>query len=146
MNIYISSSWKNKASVRWLAEQLRCLGHEVYDFTDPSCRKTEEIPPEKFPDQYDPSKHCYVEYIQRPEWALAVEENRQALDRCDVVILLLPCGNDAHADWAYAVGKGKHTYVAGCPKKGERSPVHLWADRMFPNEDMFLQFIEEWGR
>lgn len=48
MNIYLSSSWKNRDKVREIAIDLRKHGYEVYDFTDPNCRKTEEIPPEKF--------------------------------------------------------------------------------------------------
>ena len=129
MNVYISSSWKNRDRVRQLAIRLRAEGHEVYDFTDPACRKSPEIPPENFPVQFDPQIHDYVSYIQSvPEWQLAVNCNREALNRCDAVVLLLPCGNDAHADWAYAVGRGKMTIVAGQERPGQRTPSHLWAD------------------
>ena len=129
MNVYISSSWKRRAEVRALADVLRSVGHEVYDFTDPACRNTPEIPPERFPVQWSPEIGEYSDYIASvPEWRQAVECNRAALDRCDVVVLLLPCGNDAHADWAYAVGRGKRTCVVGAPPAGERTPTHLWAD------------------
>jgi hypothetical protein len=139
--IYISSSWKNRERVRALAEMLRGDGHEVYDFTDPSCRKSEEIPPERFPEEFDPEQHLYSEYLDRPEWHQAVSENRQALDRCDLVVLLLPCGNDAHADWAYAVGRGKKSVVVGHPGKGERSPVHLWADGFCSDTDGLMALL-----
>jgi hypothetical protein len=145
MNIYISSSWKNRVAVRAMACALRELGHDVYDFTDPSCRKTEEIPPEKFPEQFDPDKHDYAKYLSRKEWRDAVFENMMALRRCDAVVLLLPCGNDAHADWAYAIGMGKVGYVVGHPRKGERSPVHLWADRMFPDVKTFVDHLIRTG-
>jgi hypothetical protein len=42
-----------------------CL--EVYDFTDPQCRKTPEIPPEAFPEQFDPLKHQYRSYLETPQ-------------------------------------------------------------------------------
>ncbi len=131
MNIYISSSWKNRDMVRKIAQDLHAMGHEVYDFTDPNCRKSPEIPPEMFPEQYDPEKHVYSEYLCRPEWAEAVSENRKAIEWADLIILLLPCGIDATADWALGVGMGKKSVVVGRPLKGERSPVHLWANAMF---------------
>ncbi len=48
-----------------------------------------------------------------------------------MVILLLPCGCDAHADWAYGMGLGKKSAVMGYPPAGEPTPTHLWADKMF---------------
>lgn len=135
MNIYISSSWKNRERVRAIAKRLTELGHDVYDFTDPSCRNSPEIPPEKFPEEYDPDTMKYQDYIQRPEWLLAVTENRQAIKRADFIVLLLPCGNDAHADWAFGVGMGKKSAVVGRPRKGERSPVHLWANYILDSDD-----------
>lgn len=129
MRVYISSSWKNRARVRAVATALRAAGHEVYDFTDPSSRTTPEVPPERFPEQFDPTRHIYREYITAVvEWRQAVTENQRALRWCDVVVLLLPCGCDAHADWAYAVGRGKRTAVVGVP--GERTPTHMWADTL----------------
>jgi hypothetical protein len=114
-----------------MAELLRRDGHIVYDFTDPSCRKTPEIPPEKYPEQFDPEQHNYRDYLLgNPEWRGAVLCNQQALDMCDCVVLLLPCGNDAHADWAYGVGKGKRSIVVGHPVAGDRTPTHMWADAL----------------
>lgn len=130
MNIYISASWKRRATVRALANTLKKLNFEVYDFTNPECRNSPEIPPERFLEQFDPTLHDYPTYLNQDEWRTAVEENKTALDRCDVVMLLLPCGIDATADWAYAVGKGKKSIIVGHPRAGERSPVHLWADAM----------------
>lgn len=132
--IYISSSWKQRDRVRALAIQLREAGFTVYDFTDPTCRQTPEIPPEKFPTQYD-GESSYAKYIQAvPEWRSAVECNRRAIDECIITLLLLPCGLDAHADWAYAVGRGKLTAVVGHPPAGERTPTHMWADTLLDTD------------
>jgi len=113
-----------------------------YDFTNPKCRKTPEIPPERFPEQFDPDIHTYSQYIQRPEWKAAVDENRNAIGRSDLIILLLPCGNDAHADWALGVGMGKRSIVAGHPNKGDRSPVHMWADAILDSPDDVAGYID----
>lgn len=142
MNVYISSSWKNREAVRGLAVDLRNRGHIVYDFTDPSCRQMPEIPPERFPEQFDPEKHLYSEYIESVrEWRDAVNCNRRALDQCDMVILLLPCGTDAHADWAYGVGLGKRSIVVGQPKAGDRTPTHLWSDAIIDSVPEAIKYL-----
>lgn len=143
LNIYLSSSWKNRDRVRAMAVALRKVGHEVYDFTDPTCRTAPEIPPERFPDQFDPAKQLYREYITAvPEWRAAVECNRTALDRCDAVVLILPCGNDSHADWAYAVGAKKWTLVVGQARLGERMTTHLWANDICDTDEEVASRLE----
>lgn len=141
MNTYISSSWKNRNEVRNLAIKLRKLGHYVYDFTDLNCRQSPGIPPETFPELFDPAKHRYSKYINRPEWKAAVEENRRAIEWSDLVILLLPCGNDSHADWALGIGLGKLTVVVGNPCTGERSLVHNWANKIFDTVEEFVDWL-----
>lgn len=143
MNIYISSSWKNREQVRALAIELRKMGHQVYDFTDPECRKTPEIPPEKFPEEFDPTIHKYSEYINKTEWIAAVKGNKEAIEWANLIILLLPCGNDSHADWALGVGMGKWSVVVGQPRKGERSPVHHWAKQIFDTADDFIKWFKK---
>ena len=139
--VYISASWKQRDRVRELAHKLRSLDFDVYDFTDPACRKGPEIPPERFPEQFDPEKHIYRQYLNQPEWREAVNENRTALNLCDLVVLLLPCGIDATADWAYAVGQGKPSVIVGHPRAGERSPVHLWAEAMVDTDEEAVLWV-----
>ena len=135
MRIYISSSWKNRDKVRELADRLRVCGHSVFDFTDQENRLAQICPPERFPEQFDPEKHSYAQYLDRPEWREVVDENRIAIEEAEYIILILPCGVDATADWAYGVGLGKRSIIVGHPKPGERSPVHLWADAIVPDID-----------
>lgn len=139
--IFIAASWKERQRVRNLAIELRRRKYWVYDFTDPNCRVTPEIPPEQFPEQFDPARHTYGDYINRPEWEKAIAENFREIDACDVLLLLLPCGFDATADWAYAVGRGKVTYLIGSPRAGERVPTHTKATRWFPTEADALEFL-----
>jgi len=140
--VYISSSWKNRDRVRALAETLRSAGHEVFDFTNPAHRQTPEIPPERFPEQFDPERHVYRAYLDAvPEWRAAVEENRRALERTDAVVLVLPCGMDAHADAFYALGRGAHLAVLGAPRAGERCPTHLWAGALLDADGDVLPWL-----
>lgn len=130
MRIFLASSWKNREKVRAIAIELRAAGHNVYDFTDPGYRSVPPIPPERFPDRFDPAAGEYRDYLNRWEWVSVMEENKLALNWCDVVILMLPCGLDAHADAYYAHGLGKTLIITGHPGRGERSFVHLWADKI----------------
>lgn len=110
-------------------------------FTDERCRDTPLIPPEKYPELFDPDKHRYKEYLSKAEFKQAVDGNRRAIEASDIVVLLLPAGVDAHSDWAYGIGKGKVTIVVGHPIAGERHPVHLWADFMVDTEEECIRLL-----
>ena len=142
MNIYISASWKKRKQVRELAILLRSKGHVVFDFTDPANRKMPEAPPEDFPEQFDPARHVYRIFLDREVWRDAVNENKEAIQNADLIILLLPCGIDATADWALGVGLGKRTVVVGQPLAGVSSEVHLWADAMLDSAEEILPWLE----
>lgn len=130
MRIFLASSWKNREKVRAIAIELRVAGHNVYDFTDPRYRSVPPIPLERFSNLFDPAAGEYRDYLNRREWVSVMEKNKQALNWCDAVILMLPCGLDAHADAYYAHSLGKTLMITGHPDKGERSFVHLWADKI----------------
>lgn len=148
LKIYISSSWKNRDRVRKLAEGIREAGHEVYDFTDPASREgIKEIPPEMFPKNFNPEKDNYREYLNsRPEWRQAVERNRVALHWCNTVIMLLPCGDDAHADAFYGLGHGAALAIVGSPKAGDRTPTHLWAHALLDSDDEVIPWVKSIAR
>lgn len=134
MRVYIASSWKQAGAVRALAGRLRALGHTCYDFTDPTSRQHPSGPvPER-----DPAIP-YRDFLSRPAWRAQMHENRMAIQVADLVILLLPAGSDAHADWALAVGADIRTVVVGDPGYAGPSKVHLWADGIYPDVDTFLE-------
>jgi len=147
MKIYISSSWSNRAKVREIATQLRRDGHNVYDFTDPATRKVPECPPESQQEPFDPAIHkSYAAYMKTEKAArlyASVMNNQEAIRWCDLVILLLPCGNDSHADWAYGVGQGKRSIVVGQPRKGEQTYTQMWADKIIDTVPEMYAYIKE---
>ena len=145
--IFVASSWKNRDHVRSFANLCREHGFEVYDFTDPTCRACEEIPPEKCPESFDPAIHNYYDFVNQPRYLAAVFENRSVLSVCSAVVLILPCGIDATADWAYAVGRGALSVIIGNPKKGDFSPTHAWANRIVASDEEAINFLQnEFGR
>lgn len=141
MNIYISTSWKQRKLVKEYTAKLRALKHTVYNFTE-TPNETQSIPPEYFLEQFDPATMNYKEYITKTEFILKMKENWKAIHNCDLIILLLPAGNDAHADWSLGVGLGKHTIVVGHPVKGDRSPTHLWANVILTDIDETLSYVQ----
>jgi hypothetical protein len=78
---------------------------------------------------FDPTKQSYQEYaLSVLEWKAAAIADKIILDNCRAVVLLLPCGKDAHVRWGYAVGRGARVAVVGNPEGGEeRVGSHLWA-------------------
>lgn len=128
-DVYISSSWSNKNRVRSLANRIRKECElSVFDFTDENCRKSQSIPHGTI-DSFSESISSYKQYLNSYKpYKLAVEENKEMIKNCHIVILLLPCDLDATADWAFGVGCGKPSLIIGYPKNGEFSPTHLWAE------------------
>lgn len=110
-SIYVASSWRNPFQLA-VVRLLRDHGHEVYDYRQPM-----------------PGDHgfhwSHVNDKPRPEWsaldhraALAnpiacrgFELDMGALRRCEVCLLVLPCGRSAHLELGWAAGAGKRTAV-----------------------------------
>lgn len=108
LKIYVASSWRNALHPA-VVEALRPLA-EVYDFRNP---------PNKSDFRWlslDPNYRQWTasQFIQALESPLAEEgfsSDMQALEDCDLCVLVLPCGRSAHLELGYAVGAGKVTIV-----------------------------------
>jgi len=153
--IYIAASWKQKDRVNKIAHVLSERGHIVFDFTDSKSRLKvnqaldldfqlcDEQPKTKYASKYEPQNNKYGEYLQNMHLYQEMMKNNLAIiKKCDVCILLLLAGADAHADWGAAVGANKITCVVGYPDNGDRSPSHLWADRFFQSDDELISSFE----
>lgn len=99
--IYLATSWRNIHYPRVLTD-LRIARHEVYDFRDPAgAFKWEQI-------SHDMKTIIgYLEGINEPRCKEGFKRDKDAIDWCDTLVLLLPCGNSAHLEAGYAVGQGK---------------------------------------
>lgn len=87
---------------------LRELGHEVYDFKDPKSAFSWKQLPEMTP----PVTMAQLkDGLDHPLSKKGFENDANALDWCDVLVLLLPCGNSAHLEAGYVIGKGKPVFV-----------------------------------
>lgn len=105
-NIYLATSWKNKHYDRVLA-LLRDAGHNVYDFREKGFEfnqlhngNTDEL-----------HYLTQAELLDHPTAVGAFEIDMKGLSDSDVLIMLYPCGNDAHVELGWAVAQGMYTIV-----------------------------------
>jgi len=110
MRIYLASSWRN-AYQPTLVTALRREGYDVYDFRHPAPGNEgfqwAAIDPHW--QTWTPAQ--YQAALEAPLAALGYAQDKLALDRADVTILLLPCGRSAHLELGYAIGRGQHTAI-----------------------------------
>jgi hypothetical protein len=99
-----SFTTKGRTSRNMLLDDLlaavRGDGHEAYDF-----RASGRGPRQIFPAREVWKPEAYVEAIMGSVAQAQFAADLAALDACDCVILLTPCGNDAHAEAGYAHGR-----------------------------------------
>ena len=106
----MASSWRNEFQPS-VVKYLRELDHNVYDFKYP----TEDDIGFSWK-QIDTKWESWTskEYIKALNHPLAVKgfaNDMQALDECDAVVLVMPCGRSAHLELGYGIGKGKYSII-----------------------------------
>lgn len=106
MKIYVASSWRNEKHGE-VCKRLKEEKYEVYDFKNDSSFHWNEFDlacsfwtPERFIENLNKDKACKG---FKPDW--------DAMQKCDIGILLLPCGKSAHLEAGYFVGAKKPLYI-----------------------------------
>lgn len=108
--IYVASSWRNEIQPIVVAT-LRMVGHEVYDFKEPS----EGVPGfhwsevEVAPRPW--GAEVYRRALAHPRAAQGFELDMAALKWCDVCVLVLPAGRSASFELGWCLGAGKRGVV-----------------------------------
>jgi len=100
LRVYLASSSKNTL-VDGVLAAMRAAGHEVYDFRT-SGRGPANI--------FDPAREVwppddYVAALTAPIARTQYNADLAALVAADCVVLVTPCGNDAHAEAGFAHGR-----------------------------------------
>ena len=110
MNIYVASSWRNEIQ-QDVVGYLRENGYEVYDFKNPKPGdngfRWSEIDPEW--KNWTPVQ--FRSGLDHPIAAQGFGQDMAALDKCDICVLVLPCGRSAHLEAGYAMGAGKPVII-----------------------------------
>jgi nucleoside 2-deoxyribosyltransferase len=105
LRIYLASSWRNAAYPDVLAA-LRAAGHDVYDFRSGgfSWKNVD-------PNYLNWSNAEFVDRVNNYAANGQFNADLNALDECDTLVLLQPCGRSAHLEAGYCVGKNKQVIV-----------------------------------
>lgn len=133
MRIYIASSWKLETVLKVIAKQLRKIeGLEVDLFCDPKSGRyifyIDDLPIPR-------EGLTALTLLQYWQVHKAADSDYSAIDWCDTLLLILPCGKSAHFEAGYAHGKGKTVYVAPLEDYplGDVDACYARVDIMFPS-------------
>ncbi len=127
MRIYVASSWRNPLQPA-IVSTLRSCGHEVYDFRNPKSGDNGFSWKEVLPNYVLGGKVSPIEYregLNHPIAKAGYANDIGALQWCDAVVYVMPCGRSASWEFGYAMGQNKLGYVV-----------------MFSNDEPDLMFSE----
>lgn len=110
MRIYVASSWRNPKQPE-VIERLRSIGHEVYDFRNPSPGNTGFSWSEIDPNWQDWDASCYLAALDHPLAEAGFHSDFQAMEWADVCVLVQPCGRSAHLEMGWFIGRCKTTIM-----------------------------------
>lgn len=102
LKVYVASSFRNARQPE-VVRALRAAGHEVYDFHEAPGFHWSDIDPNW--EQWTPDQMRVA--LQHELAKEAFESDQRALDWCDAVVYVLPCGKSASLELGYVVGAGK---------------------------------------
>ena len=125
--IYVASSWRNTIQPG-IVSRLRFLGHEVYDFRNPTNGNTgfswADIDP--YWQSWTPEQ-----FYAALDHKIAKEGFRfdfEAMKWADTFVLIMPCGRSAHLELGWACGAGKETAILLTKAQSEPELMYKLAD------------------
>jgi hypothetical protein len=107
--IYVASSWRNEQQ-KDVVTALRCEGHEVYDFKNPT-PNTGFSWAEIDHDWQQWNNEQYLEALNYPIANRGFKSDFDAMKWADICVLVMPCGRSAHVEAGWMQGASKPTIV-----------------------------------
>lgn len=127
--IYLASSWRNELQPEYV-ENLRKLGHEVYDFRNPIADNTgfhwSEVGVNSKIERNDNFLRGLEHQISMDGFRLDYEGMMWA----DTCVMLLPCGKSAHLELGWFIGQFIKTIVHNPMPHIEPELMYKLADRI----------------
>lgn len=108
--IYVASSWRNEFQPG-IVEELKRLGHEVYDFRKPSDTGKGFAWSDIDPAWGYWDTRQYIEALRSPVAEKGFANDFDAMKWADTCVLILPCGRSANAEAGWMKGAGKRVFV-----------------------------------
>ena len=108
--IYVASSWRNPYQPN-IVHTLRSEGHDVYDFRHSKPGDSGFSWGDIAAGGQGWTPEEYIARLKHPIAQAGFASDKDALDWCDMCVLVLPCGRSAHLEAGYAIGQGKPTII-----------------------------------
>jgi hypothetical protein len=138
--VYVASSWRNKYQPDVVSD-LRAAGHLVYDFRQPAPGLSGFAWSDIDQAWQGWTTAEYIDALKHPVAQRGFALDKEALDRCDACVLVLPCGRSAHLEAGYMIGQGKRTVIY-LPERGEPELMNLLAEGVAASMDDVLRMLE----
>ena len=138
--IYVASSWRNQHQPR-VVELLRQLGHEVYDFRNPSPDNKGFAWSEIDSNWESWTTEEYVEALKHPVAERGFRFDFDAMKWADTCVMVLPCGRSANTEAGWMKGAGKMVYVYS-PSKHEPELMYKIYDGIFEGESDLIKAFQ----
>lgn len=133
MKIYVASSWRNEFQPG-VVEVLRSMGHEVYDFRNPTIGNTGFSWSEVDPNWQNWTTHQYRAALSHPISEHGFKLDFDAMKWADTCVMVLPCGRSANTEAGWMKGAGKSVYVYS-PMKQEPELMYKIFDGIIASTD-----------
>lgn len=140
LSIYVASSWKNDIYPT-VVSSLRKAGFIVYDFRNPPSGdqgfKWDVVSPDYM--EWTPTQ--YREMLKHPKAEKQFHNDIEAMESCDVCVLVLPCGRSAHTEAGWFAGRGKLT-IAFIPERQEPELMYKLFDKVCCNIEELINALK----
>lgn len=110
MKIYVASSWRNEYQQQ-VVNLLRAIGHEVYDFRNPSLNETGFQWSAIDPNWEGWTTDEYRKALEHPIAVAGYHNDMSAMIWADCCVMVLPCGRSANSEAGWFKGAGKTVFV-----------------------------------
>lgn len=134
MKIYVASSWRNEFQPM-VVEVLRSMGHEVYDFRNPTEDNNGFAWSDIDPNWQDWTPNEYVNAMSHPIAEEGFKFDFDAMKWADCCVMVLPCGRSANTEAGWMKGAGKLVYVF--------QPLQQEPELMYKIHDGILTSVEQ---
>lgn len=110
MKIYVASSWRNEYQ-QIVVNHLRGIGHEIYDFRNPSENDKGFAWSDIDKDWTDWTSDQYKKALEHPVAEKGFKNDFDAMKWADCCVMVLPCGRSANTEAGWMKGVGKKVFV-----------------------------------
>lgn len=111
--VYVASSWRNPFQIV-VVQAIRAAGMPVYDFKDETVGfHWSDVEPEYETLLSDETMdfRTLENMLAHPAAMAGFARDFTAMQQCDTMVMVLPCGRSAHLELGWAVGAGKRTCI-----------------------------------